>query len=191
MGNQILDFLAKDAILIPDKNYVDPYYGDVSSEDESSISRECLSEGFCFSVYGGYALDFSDPPEIIVWTNPEDDPPPDNVELKAGEGTTTWGKGLILWQEGDWVEIVTSGSFNTLGVQVYGDKTIGWARVLFDGLEIWRGDTAEVWTDGNAHAVYVEVDNIVPGNHTLRIESLGIDGGGGGKSIPVGFFGLR
>lgn len=39
-------------------------------------------------------------PEIIVWTNSEDDPPPDNVELKAGEGTTTWGKGLILWQSG-------------------------------------------------------------------------------------------
>lgn len=63
--------------------------------------------------------------------------------------------------------------------------------MLFDGLEIWRGDTAEVWTVGNAHSVYVEVDNIAPGNHTLRIESLGIDGSGGGKSIPVGFFGLR
>lgn len=64
-------------------------------------------------------------PEIIVWTNSEDDPPPDNVELKTGEGTTTWGKGFILWQAGDWVEITTSGSFYTLGVQVYGDKTIG------------------------------------------------------------------
>ncbi len=91
-----------DMLVVPDEDYdslsdLDSEYGDVSSDDESSISRECLSEGFCFSVYGGYALDFSDPPEIIVWTNSEDDPPPDNVELKSGEGTTTWGKGRILW----------------------------------------------------------------------------------------------
>ena len=170
---------------------MDPYYGDVSSDDESSISHECLSEGFCISVYGGYALDFSDPPEIVVWANPEDDPPPDNVELISGEGTTIWGRGRILWKEGDWVEITTSEIYSGMGVQVYGDESIGWARVLFDGLEIWRGNTATVQIDEYSHAVYVEVDNIAPGNQTLRIESLGIDGGGGGKSIPVSFFGLR
>ena len=146
------------------------------------MSRECSSASYCVSAFGGYALHLPDPPDFVVWANPEEDPLPDSVEMRYGEGATIWGKGQILWQEGDWVEISADSSYTGMGVQVYGDKTIGWARVLFDGLEVWRGNTSTVWSDGTGYAVYVEVAGIAPGMHTLRIEALGIDGGGGGQS---------
>jgi len=98
---------------------------------------------------------------------------------------------MILWQENDWVEVTTSDPYQAIGVQVHGDQTIGWARVLFDGDEIWRGDTSSHTIAEGRYGVYVEVRCFPAGSHTLRIEGLGIRGSGEGSSIPVSYFGFR
>ncbi len=98
---------------------------------------------------------------------------------------------MILWQEGDWVEVTTSDTHQALGAQIHGDKTIGWARALFDGQEIWRGDASTYTIAEGRFGVYIEVRCSPPGTHTLRIEGLGLEGSGGGRSIPVSYFGFR
>lgn len=178
-----------DAIVVPDEEY--DSLGDITTNDEVLNSPECVSDGFCVSLYGGDAISFQDPPDDIIYTNYEEFLPPTDVVMSSSEGTTTWYTGRILWKEGDWVEITASGNLSAIGVQVFGDETIGWAKVVFDGVEVWRGNTSTAWTDGTVHAVYIEVFDFGHGSHTLRIESLGIDGGGGGISIPVSYFGLR
>ena len=78
-------------------------------------------------------------------------------------------------------------------ILTHGESIIGWARVLFDGVEVWRGDTSSYYHDaeGYLHAVYVEVRCFPPGIHTLRIEGLVLVGSGGGQSIPISYFGIR
>ena len=78
-----------------------------------------------------------------------------------------------------------------MGVQIMGDQYIGWGRVLFDGTEIWRGDTAHTWNDGSNYGQYVEVRCFPPGIHTLRVENLGIEGGYGGITVPISWFAFR
>ena len=84
------------------------------------------------------------------------------------------------------MEASTELPFETFGVQVYGDNTIGWARLLFDGQEVWRGDTLEIWMDKGRYGGYIEVSGFEPGRHTLRIESLGVDY----HPVVVAFFGF-
>ncbi|NJN94469.1 MAG: hypothetical protein HC875_10445 [Anaerolineales bacterium] len=65
--------------------------------------------------------------------------------------------------------------FTAMGVQFMGDPYQGWARVLFDGVEVWRGDTAAIWSKHGRHGGYIEISGLAPGPHTLRAESLGFD----------------
>jgi len=88
--------------------------------------------------------------------------------------------------EGSFVEITTKLAYKTMGVQIYGDHTIGWARVLFDGVEIWRGDTAAIWAYQGRNGGYVEVSGFEKGSHTLRIESMGFYY----RPVTVAFFGF-
>jgi hypothetical protein len=92
----------------------------------------------------------------------------------------------VLWGEGSWVEATTELPFEAIGVQIYGDNTIGWARMLFDGQEVWRGDTQEIWMEKGRYGGYIEVSGFEPGRHTLRIESLGLDF----HPVVVAFFGF-
>jgi len=62
-----------------------------------------------------------------------------------------------------------------MGVQFFGDPQIGWARVLFDGVEVWRGNTSAIWSQNGRHVGYIEIAGFSPGRHTLRAESLGFD----------------
>ena len=64
---------------------------------------------------------------------------------------------------------------------------------MFDGVEIWRGDTSSFWHDAEEymHAVYIEVRCFPPGTHTMRIEVLDIDDKQTGTTVPVAFFGFR
>jgi formylglycine-generating enzyme required for sulfatase activity len=62
-----------------------------------------------------------------------------------------------------------------MGVQFFGEPQIGWARVLFDGAEVWRGNTAEIWSKYNYRGGYIEISGFKPGRHTIRAESLGFD----------------
>ena len=65
-------------------------------------------------------------------------------------------------------------------------RTRSIARVLFDGEEIWRGNTSEIWEDKGRNGGYVEVTGYELGLHTLRIESMGFDY----HPVTVAFFGF-
>jgi formylglycine-generating enzyme required for sulfatase activity len=73
-----------------------------------------------------------------------------------------------------------------MGVQFLGDPQTGWARVLFDGVEVWRGNTTAIWSTHGRHGGYIEISGFGPGPHTLRAESLGFDY----HPVPVASFGF-
>lgn len=148
----------------------------------------CESYNSEVNVYSIYVMEQANPPEIRVAANAADQAPPGGISIASGGVSTGYGGGMILWQEGDWVEASTSDSYQSIGVQVHGDQTIGWARVLFDGQEIWRGDASTYVIAEGRYGVYVEVRCFPTGSHTLRIEGLGIRGSGEGSSIPVSYF---
>jgi hypothetical protein len=58
--------------------------------------------------------------------------------------------------------------------------------VLFDGQEIWRGDTSKIWASLGRNGGYIEVSGLAPGVHTLRVESMGFDY----HPVTVAFFGF-
>jgi hypothetical protein len=158
---------------------------------ENLVGDSCVELNSEVNVYSLYAMDQGNPPDIKVAANAAEQAPPIGIDVSAGGVSTGYGTGMILWQEGDWVEVTTSDSYQALGVQVHGDQTIGWARALFDGQEIWRGDASTYTIAEGRFGVYIEVRCSPPGTHTLRIEGLGLDGSGGGRSIPVSYFGFR
>ena len=158
----------------------------VSLEDSS-----CVEMNSKVNVYDLYAMEQDNPPDIKIAANSAEQAPPEGVEISFGGVSTGYGGGMVLWQEGDWVEITTGDTYQAMGVQVHGDQTIGWARVLFDGKEIWSGDTSAHSIAEGRYGVYVEVRCFPAGTHTLRIEGLGKEGSGGGRTIPVSYFGFR
>jgi hypothetical protein len=179
-----LDFAEEVAISAPPNN-VPIYKGKCG---EPNVDASCYGKTTTIQSYVLYMKDHSNPPDEIMPGSAETSL--QNVKITFSSGTTTWGGSRILWVAGDWVEVSTSNSYAAMGVQVQGDRTIGWARVLFDGKEVWQGNTATTWNDGTNNGVYVEVKCFPPGFHTLRIEALGIDGGGGGITVPVSYFGF-
>jgi hypothetical protein len=159
--------------------------------------KQGLAEGACVeytsqvNVYSVYALEESNAPPIYAVMNMAEGSPPDGIQVSSGGTSTAWGIGMILWQGGDYAEATTSNDYSAFGVQIHGDHTIGWARVLFDGEEIWRGDASAYTIAEGRYGVYVEVRCFPPGTHTMRVEALGINGSGGGMSVPSGYFGFR
>jgi hypothetical protein len=138
-------------------------------------------------VHPGYARKFAIQPDIYVDANKDEMSPPEGITLAHSDDSISYGLNRVLWGEGSFVEVTTSMSFNTMGVQIYGDHTIGWARVLFDGQEIWRGDTSEIWAYQGRNGGYIEVKDYESGSHTLRVESMGFDY----HPVTVAFFGFR
>ncbi len=151
----------------------------------------CVNYNSEVNVYSIYVMEQANPPDIRVAANAADQAPPEGISIASGGVSTGYGGGMILWQEGDWVEASTSDPYQSMGVQVHGDQTIGWARVLFDGNEIWRGDVSTFVIAEGRYGVYVEVSCFPPGNHILKIVGLGQEGSGGGRTIPVSYFGFR
>lgn len=137
-------------------------------------------------VHPGYARKFAHQPDLYVDANGENKPPPEGVRVSQSEDSIPYGLNRVLWGEGSWVEVSTELPFSAMGVQVFGDYTIGWARVLFDGQEIWRGNTSEIWASQGRNGGYIEVVDIEPGPHALRIESMGFDY----HPVTVAFFGF-
>jgi hypothetical protein len=111
----------------------------------------------------------------------------EGINLSYSEESLLYGVGRVLWTDEDWVEVRTQGAFTSMGVQFRGDYMIGWARVLFDGEEIWRGDTSRIWTYLRDHGGYIEVSGFEPGEHVLRVERLEVDS----RPVVVSFFGFN
>ena len=137
-------------------------------------------------VHPGYALKFVRQPGLYIDANQEEKLPPEGITLSHSENSISYGLNRVLWGEGSWVEVSTELPYTAIGVQVYGDYTIGWAHVLFDGQEVWRGNASEIWADQGRNGGYIEVSNFEPGSHTLRIESMGFDY----HPVTVAFFGF-
>jgi hypothetical protein len=143
------------------------------------------------SLYGGLAYEWENPVVNYAVTAIEERQPPPGMTISFSEGTTVWGMGRILWATGDWVQADVDMDISAIGVQVYGDERIGEVRFLFDGVEIWTGDSKSFWTDGCAYGVYLEITGFDPVPHTLRAEGVKGVHQEGGASVPVGYFGYE
>jgi hypothetical protein len=137
-------------------------------------------------VHPGYARKFAIQPDLYVDANKEEMLPPEGITLAHSNDSIPYGLNRVLWGAGSFVEVTTDKSFNAMGVQIYGDHTIGWARIFFDGQEIWRGDTSKIWAYQGRNGGYIEVKDFEPGSHTLHIESMGFDY----HPVTVAFFGF-
>jgi hypothetical protein len=138
------------------------------------------------NVHPGYTRDFVVQPDVYADANSEENPSPEGINVTHSEESISYGLNRVLWGVGDWVQASTDLPFETMGVQIYGDHTIGWARVLLDGEEVWRGDTAAIWSHLGRHGGYIEISGYDPGRHTIRVESMGFDY----HPVTVAFFGF-
>jgi len=159
----------------------------------AQLNNSCEGKSMETRIYSspGWVNSSEYQPEIQAPANYFDYPSPEGITLTNGGGHQF--QQAIILAGGQYLEATTSNPYSAMGVQPHGESTIGWARVLFDGVEVWRGDTSSYWHDAEAyvHAVYIEVRCYPPGTHTLRIEALGIAGSGGGQTVPIAFFGFR
>lgn len=137
-------------------------------------------------VHPGYVRKFARQPDVYIDASREEKLLPEGFSLSYSDDSIPYGLNRVLWGEGSYVEVTTELPIHALGVQIYGDYTIGWARVLFDGQEVWRGDTAAIWAYQGRNGGYIEVSDFEPGLHTLRIESMGFDY----HPVTIAFFGF-
>ncbi len=156
----------------------------------ATVETVCIDSNPQVYVQAIYALEQEGKVEISAVPNTAEKNPPSGVDLSHGGNATGWGNNIILWSAGDFAQAATSEPYTVFGVQIHGDQAIGWARVLFDGKEIWRGDASRYMIADNRYGVYVEVACVPAGSHVIRVEGLGINGSGGGSSIPVSYFGF-
>jgi len=126
-------------------------------------------------VYGGDSRFFAKPPELAAIANTADRAAPEGISISYDSNTIPYGVHRVLWWNGNWIEATTDLPFKAIGVQFFGEAQIGWARVLFDGEEVWRGNTADLYVKSGRHGGYIEITGFEPGQHTIRAESLGFD----------------
>lgn len=127
------------------------------------------------TVHPGDSRMFARPPELYIEANVDNKPAPERFEILASPESIPYGLTRVLWGIDDWIELRFTGEYASVGVQFLGDPPTGWARVLFDGVEVWRGNTADIWNYGGRHGGYIEITGFGPGDHSLRAESVGID----------------
>lgn len=139
-------------------------------------------------VYGGDSRFFATPPDVITHANVNDIKPQEGIEILFGNQTLPYGIQRVLWwqENGTWIEANTSDDYQSMGVQFFGEQSTGWARVLFDGVEVWRGNTAGIWSKAGRYGGFIEISGYESGEHTIRVEALGFDY----RPVPVASFGF-
>lgn len=179
----------------PEKAYV--YKGKCGMP---SLKEDCTGKETYFkSMVGNVLMAPVYPLDVIVYANPAYGPRPSGIKISASNPENTYHEHVILASSGSWIEATSSDPYSAMGVSIFGDETIGWARVLFDGMTIWEGDTSDCVIDPDENSglgwygIYVEAVCVTPGTHTIRVESgttkEGVDGWQGG--VPVLLFGFR
>ena len=138
------------------------------------------------TVHPGNSRFYNTPPDLILTANQVDHASQEGILISFDENSISYGLNRVLWWDGDWIEIASDQPFASMGVQFMGDPSIGWARVLFDGEEVWHGNTSQIWSEFGRHGGYVEVSAIGPGLHTMRVESMGFDY----RPVTVAWFGF-
>ncbi len=126
-------------------------------------------------VHGGDSHYFDSPPDLFAVANKENVPSPEGIHINYHEESIPFGTHRVLWWKGDWIEATTSTPYASIGVQFWGSGYLGWARVLFDGQEVWRGLTTSIGKSLAYYGGYIEVTGFEPGEHTIRVENLGFD----------------
>lgn len=127
------------------------------------------------NVFGGDSHYFDTPPDVFAVANKENVPSPEGIQIQHHAQSIGYGTHRVLWWGGDWMEATTDTPYTSIGVQFWGSGYLGWARVLFDDVEVWRGLTTSL---GKKHAYfggYIEITDFEPGTHTIRVENLGFD----------------
>jgi len=127
------------------------------------------------NVIAGDSHYFNQKPALFAAANPDNVAPPDGITVRFHEQSIPYGTHRVLWSGGDWVEATTSLPYTSIGVQLWGSGYLGWARVLFDGVEVWRGLSTSLGKKFAYYGGYIEVTGFAPGEHTLRVESLSFD----------------
>ena len=125
--------------------------------------------------YGGDSHYFASPPDKFAAPNSANVPSPEGIHISYHDNSIGYGTYRILWHGGDWIEATTELPFTSVGVQFWGPRHQGWARVLFDGTEVWRGLTSSLGSKFQYYGGYIDVSNFKPGKHTIRVEGLGFD----------------
>jgi len=126
-------------------------------------------------VHGGDSRFFEKPPDVTARANASDTSTPEGVAVTVAQDSISYGVHRVLWWNGNWIEASTDQPFSAMGVQFFGEYQIGWARVLFDGEEVWRGNTSAIWSRNGRTGGYIEISGFSAGKHTIRAESLDFD----------------
>ena len=142
-------------------------------------------DGIRTNVFGGIARKYEIAPRVMVAANPAIDAP-EGIQPESSTDSIPYGRNIVLWKEGDWVQTTFDLPLEAVGVQFHGDHMLGWASVYFDGIEVWRGDTSEIWSYQGRYGGYIQVSGFEPGVHTLRVEALAVDY----KPVTIEFFGF-
>jgi hypothetical protein len=181
MGQQVDISIPPDTGVLPGRCMI---------EDQLIQTVPVGSGPMAINIYSGDASSFGNRPELIVYANGELYPPPEGFSLKFSPDSTSWYHWRNLENSSQWFELGVTRQVTSIGVQFFADTTQGWAGLVLDGSEVWRGDTLSCF-DGTNWACYVEITGISQGPHTLRVENLGIPGSGGGQVVAIYFFGFR
>jgi len=151
-----------------------------------SVAEPVLPEGLSVNVREADVRLDANTPDVILIANGIDLSLPEGARISYGEESMPYGVNRVLWQKNDWMEMTFSEPFTSAGVQFLGSYVNGWARVLFDGQEIWSGNTAEIWSEEKVHGGYIEIMGFELGEHVIRVERMDVDS----RPVMVAFFGL-
>jgi hypothetical protein len=108
---------------------------------------------------------------------------PDNsefVRIYASESSQIYGPAVALTSTTAWAEGVCMVPSTLVGVQFWGDDNDGWARVLVDGIERWRGNTYGRSPLPFVH--FLEISGLSSAPHVVRVEPMGQ----AGTTLPGG-----
>ena len=127
------------------------------------------------AIHPGDSHHFATSPDEFALANSENIGPPPGIQISYHPESIAFGTTRVLWWGGDWIEATTEVGFSAMGVQFWGAPQSGWARILFDGVEVWRGLTASLGFEQLQYGGYIEISGFQPGLHKIRAESLGFD----------------
>ena len=125
-------------------------------------------------------------PDIVAYANIQHTAPPPGVTITDSGGLWRNGNFVALMEVNDWIQATFSGTATTrVGVQLWGDGNDGWARVRVDGQSLWTGNVYN-------NIMYLDISDLEPGSHTIRVECMGIIGTEfGGDDVAMFFFGFE
>ncbi len=146
-------------------------------------------EGMQIALLPGNAMEYSRPPELIVYADDQSDSVPKEIQLApfCQAGCFRYQGWLGLMEPGDSYEVIFKEPTTAIGVQFWGDPGDGIAHVYLDGEKIWEGSTegTDVNYPGGAFVNYLQISNLPEiSNHILRIET-----NAGGGAVTMYFFG--